>query len=310
MSRVRTLVTGGAGFIGSHIVDALLNRGDDVVVLDDLSTGNHDNVDSRATVIQGDVADQAAVIAAVAGCDIVFHQAARKAVLRSVEHPLETDRVNTRGTLNVLVAARDAGARRVINASSSSVYGGLAELPTAETAPVSPQSPYAVSKLAAEHYCRVFTTLYGLETVSLRYFNVFGPRQRPDSTYAAVIPLFIDALRSGRPLEIHGDGGQTRDFTYVFDVVAANLLAADAPPDSAGKVYNVAPGEERSLLDLVGALERIIGVEAKRVHVAPRAGDVRRSRADASAAASDLGFAPQWTFSAGLEATVAWLSAE
>ena len=304
---MRALVTGGAGFIGSNLVDALVAAGGDVVVLDDLSTGFVENITDAATVVEGEVSDPDAVARAVAGCEIVFHLAAHRAVLRSVEQPLETDRANVGGTLTVLVAARDAGARRVVCASSSSVYGGAEQLPTPETAPLLPRSPYAVSKLAGEHYCRVFWELFGLETVALRYFNVYGPRQRPDSRYAAVIPLFVDALSRGAPPEVHGDGLQSRDFTFIADAVAANLRAAEAPArQCAGRAYNVAGGASYSLLDLIAILQRIIGVEVTPSHVAPRAGDVRHTRADIDAVAADLGHRPSVSFEEGLARTVEW----
>jgi UDP-glucose 4-epimerase len=243
----------------------------------------------------------------VAGVEVVFHQAAHRAVLLSVEHPLESDTANTHGTLTVLKAARDAGVRRVVYASSSSVYGGAEELPTPESASTLPRSPYAVSKLAGEHYCRVFSELYGLETVALRYFNVYGPRQRPDSAYAAVIPLFIDALRTSEPPVVHGDGLQTRDFSYISDVVAANLAAATAPAEScSGKAYNIAGGEAYSLLDLLSVLGEIMGVHPEPTHVARRPGDVRHSRADLKAAECDLGHRPVVDFREGLENTVKW----
>ena len=305
---MRILVTGGAGFIGSHLVDALVEQDHEVVTLDDLETGFRANVNARARLAIGSVADDAAVREAVQGCEVVFHQAAHKAVLRSVEHPLITDTVNTHGTLTVLKAALDAGVRRFVHASSSSVYGGAAPLPTREDAPLHPRSPYAVSKLAAEEYCRVFTELYGLETVALRYFNVYGPRQRPDATYAAVIPLFTDALLNGRDPLVHGDGLQSRDFTYVSDVVAANLAAANAPAEScAGRVYNVAGGTERTLLDVLGVLAGLLGVEPHPQFAEPRAGDVRHSRADPAAAAADLGFRASIELEAGLAQTVDWL---
>jgi UDP-glucose 4-epimerase len=306
---MRALVTGGAGFIGSHLVDALVARGDQVVVLDDLSTGFAANIHAGATLVEGSVADEDAVARAVAGCDVVFHEAAHKAVLRSVERPLTTDTANTHGTLTVLKAAADAGVRRVVHASSSSVYGGATTVPTPESEPLVPRSPYAVTKLAAEHYCRVFAELYGLETVALRYFNVYGPRQRPDATYAAVIPLFVDALLHGREVEVHGDGLQSRDFTYIDDVVAANLLAASAPAQSSGNAYNIAAGESASLLDILGILGDVLGVTPALRFVAPRAGDVRRSQADASAAARDLGFECTISLDDGLRRTIDWLSA-
>jgi len=305
---MKVLVTGGAGFIGSHLVDALLDDGLDVVVLDDLESGYREHVDARAELRIGSVADEAAVRDAVQGCEVVFHQAAHKAVLRSVEHPLVTDTANTHGTLTVLKAALDGGVRRVVHASSSSVYGGAAPLPTREDAPMRPRSPYAVSKLAAEEYCRVFADLYGLETVALRYFNVYGPRQRPDATYAAVVPLFIDALLNGRDPEVHGDGLQSRDFTFVSDVVAANRAAAHASgPTCAGRAYNVAGGRSWTVLDVLGVLGELLGVDPHPRFVASRAGDVRHSRADPDAAAADLGFRAAVGLDEGLRATVGWL---
>lgn len=306
---MRVVVTGGAGFLGSSLIDALVARGDDVVALDDLSTGYADNVNPAARLVVGDVADLDAVTEAVDGVQVVFHLAAARSVLRSVEQPLATDRTNTGGTLAVLEAARATGVGRVVCTSSSSLYGGAAAVPTPETAPSLPRSPYAVSKLAGEHYARVYWELHGLETVSLRPFNVYGPRQRPDSAYAAVVPLFIDALRSGRAPEVHGDGCQSRDFTYIEDAVAAFLAAGAAPASAcAGRVYNVAGGQERTLLELLAVLERLLQVSVRPRHVAARPGDVRRSRADLSAAAADLGWAPTVGFNDGLARTVAWLT--
>jgi UDP-glucose 4-epimerase len=306
---VRALVTGGAGFIGSNIVDHLVEDGAEVVVLDDLSTGYAENVNPAAELIEGDIADPDIVAKAVAGCDVVFHQAAHRAVFRSVEHPLQTDRANIGGTLAVLVGARDAGVRRVVYASSSSVYGGAETMPTPESTPLLPRSPYAVTKLTGEHYARVFWELFGLETVGLRYFNVYGPRQRPESQYAAVIPLFIDALRTGEAPEVHGDGEQSRDFTYITDVVTANLRAATAPPERcAGKAYNIAGGKAYSLLDLLGILEEVLGVKAEPRHTDPRPGDVRHTRADISAAENDLGHVPEVSFPDGLRTTVEWFT--
>lgn len=304
---MHALVTGGAGFIGSNLVDALVAVGHSVRVLDDLSTGHRDNVHSAAELMVGNVADEDAVRKAVDDVEVVFHEAAHGSVLRSVRSPLTTDTANVHGTLAVLSAAVDAGVRRVVYASSSSVYGGAGRLPTPETTPTMPRSPYAVTKLAAEHYCRVFAELHGLETVVLRYFNVYGPRQRPDSAYAAVIPLFIDCLRRGEPPILHGDGRQSRDFTYVSDVVNANQAAAGAPAEvCSGNAYNIAGGIDRSLLDLLRVLEEVLGVRVPPRHTDPRAGDIRHSRADTSVAARDLGFKCDVDFPDGLARTVAW----
>ena len=306
---MRTVVTGGAGFIGTSLVHALLDRGDEVVVLDDLSTGFAENVATGARFIETSIERLDELRDAVAGAELVFHKAASRAVSRSVADPLGTDQANTHGTLQLLVACRDAGVRRVILASSSSVYGGVAPLPTPETATLTPKSPYAVSKLAAEHYARVFWELYGLETVSLRYFNVFGPRQRPDSAYAAVIPLFIAALAAGDVPEVHGDGRQSRDFTYIDDVVRANLLAAAAPVERvAGKVLNIAQGGETSLLDLLDELGRIMDRKPEPRFTDPRPGDVRQSRADVTAARDALGFQADVPLAEGLRRTVGWFT--
>jgi UDP-glucose 4-epimerase len=303
------LVTGGAGFVASHLTDALVRRGDQVVVLDNLTTGHAENVAPGARLVEGDVADPVTVAEAIDGTEVVFHLAATRAVLRSVLEPRTTDRINSGGTLNILEAARQAGVRRVVSTSSSSVYGGAAAVPTPESAPLRPRSPYAVSKLAGEHYARVYWELHRLETVSLRLFNVYGPRQRPDSEYAAVIPLFIAALSSGHPPEVHGDGRQSRDFTYVDDAVAAFLGASAAPASHcAGRVYNVAGGREQSLLDLLAVLRRILGVDIPARHVETRPGDVRRSQADLTAAAADLGWRPAIGIEEGLVRTVAWFT--
>ena len=304
---MRVLVTGGAGFIGSNLADAFLADGHEVRVLDDLSTGFAENVPDRAELLEGGVADRDVVVKAVDGVELVLHLAAHRAVLRSVEDPLATDTANTHGTLTVLKSAVDAGVRRVVYASSSSVYGMDPPMPTPETAAPRPLSPYGVTKLAGEHYCRVFAQLYGLETVSFRYFNVFGPRQRPDSAYAAVIPLFVHALRQGDRPVVHGDGGQSRAFTYIDDVVAANMAAAAAPATAcAGQVYNIASDESHSLLELLDLLGRIIGVTPNPHHVDPRAGDIRNSRADISAARAGLGYEPKVGFEEGLQRAVEW----
>jgi UDP-glucose 4-epimerase len=303
---VRALVTGGAGFIGSHLVDALVADGHEVRVIDDLSNGWAEHVADGAELVVGDVSDYEPVAAAMHRIEVVFHQAGLGSVQRSVEAPRRTDLVNAHGTLVVLEAARHAGVRRVVAASSSSVYGGAAPIPTKETHPVLPRSPYAVTKLTSEHYCRVFHELMGVETVALRYFNVYGPRQRADSPYAAVIPLFVDALRSHRRPVIHGDGLQSRDFTFVSDAVAANLAAAAAPVERCGgKVYNVAGGEQNTVLDLLGVLAKLLGVEADPEHTEARPGDVRHSHAALEAARADLGYQPRVALEEGLRLTLA-----
>ena len=302
-------MTGGAGFIGSNLVDELLRHDERVRVLDDLSTGYRDNIDPRVDLIEADVADETLVRKTVEGADVVFHEAAHRSVIGSVEHPLATDRANTHGTLTVLTAARDAGVRRVVYASSSSVYGGAADLPTPESAPLRPRSPYAVSKLAGEQYCRVFTEVYGLETVVLRYFNVYGPRQRPDSAYAAVIPLFIRALEQGESPMIHGDGLQSRDFTFVEDVVAANLAAAEGPAAAvSGRVFNIAAGRTHSVLELLETLGRVMDVSPTPLHTSPRQGDIRHSQGDVTAARLKLGFEARVLFEDGLRRTTAWMT--
>ena len=308
---MKSLVTGGAGFIGSHLVRAMLDSGHEVRVLDDLSSGRLENIDGRATFVKGDVADMGIVSDVVDGIDVVFHQAAHRAVLQSVEDPLSTDVANTHGTLTLLKASLDANVSRVVAASSSSVYGGAQQLPTPESAGLHPRSPYAASKLAGELYCRVFAEQYALATVSLRYFNVYGPRQRPESRYAAVIPLFMEALRSRVPPMVHGDGKQTRDFTFVEDVVAANLAAAMAPREKcSGAAFNIACGNPHSLLELLESLRQIMGVDTGPRYADPRAGDVRHSYADNSEASRCLGFTPTVGLEEGLRRTVAWFTAE
>ena len=304
---MKVLVTGGAGFIGSNIADAFLSAGHRVRILDDLSTGSLENVPAEAELIVGEVSDAGAVAAAVQGVQLVFHLAAHRAVLRSVEDPLATDTANTHGTLTVLKASVDAGVRRMVYASSSSVYGLDPPMPTPESAIPRPRSPYAVTKLAGEHYCRVFAELYGLEAISFRYFNVFGPRQRPDSAYAAVVPLFIDALRTGQSPTVHGDGGQSRAFTYVDDVVRANQAAAVASPEACrGQTYNIAGARSHTVLELLDSLGRIIGVIPKPIHTDPRPGDIRNSLADVTLARAELGFEPTIDFEDGLRRTVDW----
>jgi UDP-glucose 4-epimerase len=305
------LVTGGAGFIGSHLVEALLERGDQVRVLDDFSTGSWDNLETvrdHIEVIEGDIADSSTVRTAMRGAEIVFHQAALASVPRSVANPLATHRVCVDGTLQVLLAARDAKVRRVVYAASSSAYGNSARLPKGESDPTAPLSPYAAAKLAGEQYCAAFSEVYGLETVRLRYFNVFGPRQTPDSPYAAVIPLFIRALTRGENPTLHGDGEQSRDFTFVADVVQANLLAASAPGVS-GRLYNVACGRRTSLLELIALLNALLGTNIAPTHTAPRVGDVKHSLADIERAREELGYRPTTDMKEGLRRCLEWWEA-
>ncbi len=307
---MNVLVTGGAGFIGSTLAEALVSQGIATRVLDDLSTGYRENVPERADLLVADIADESAVRKAVDGVDVVFHQAAHRAVLKSIDDPVATDLANSHGTVTLLKAAVDAGVRRVVYASSSSVYGGAAQLPTPETAPTLPRSPYAVTKLTGEHYCRVFSDLFGLETISLRYFNVYGPRQRPDSAYAAVIPLFIDAARRGERPIIHGDGLQSRAFAYVSDVVEANLAAARAPSETArGQAYNIAGSQRHTVLDLLTLVGRVVGPLREPIHTDPRPGDVRHSFADLSAARVALGYEPRITLEEGLRSIASSLGA-
>jgi nucleoside-diphosphate-sugar epimerase len=303
---VNAVVTGGAGFIGSHLADALLAVGHQVRIVDDLSNGLRANVPAGAELLEGSVADEEVARRAVEGVDVVFHQAALGSVRRSVEAPLATNRANVDGSLSVLEAARRAGVRRVVAASSSSVYGGEAPLPSREDAPPAPKSPYAVTKVALENYARVYATLLDTETVCLRYFNVYGPRQRSDSEYAAAVPLFIAALRAGEPVTIYGDGEQTRDFTFVGDAVAANLLAAEAPASRcSGRTYNVAGGARHSVRTLLQTIADELGVEARAEHAPPRPGDVRDSHADVSAAKRDLGYVPSTPLREGIRLTLA-----
>ncbi|HWQ12716.1 MAG TPA: SDR family oxidoreductase [Roseiflexaceae bacterium] len=303
----RYLVTGGAGFIGSHIVEALVREGKRVRVFDNFFSGRRENlvhVLDDIELMEGDLRDLEAVRRACAGAAVVFHQGAIPSVQRSIEDPLTSNAANVDGTLNVLIAARDAGARRVVLASSSSVYGDSPTLPKVESMPPDPRSPYAVSKLAAECYALAWTASYGLPAIALRYFNVFGPRQDPRSDYAAVIPRFVTRMLRGEPPVIYGDGLQSRDFTYVADVVAANLLAAEAPPAVSG-AFNVACGGRHTLLDLVAALNSLLGTQLAPVHAPPRPGEVRHSQADITRARQALGFAPRYTLLEGLERTVA-----
>lgn len=302
------LVTGGAGFIGSHIVEELVRRGERVRVLDNFSTGRRENLApflEYIDLIEGDLRDMPTLRQSVEGVDYVLHQAALASVQRSIDDPLEAHAANATGTLNLLLAAHEAGVGRVVYASSSSVYGDSPSLPKRESMTPHPQSPYAVSKLAGEHYCQAFVEVCGLETVSLRYFNVFGPRQDPTSQYAAVIPRFITTMLRGEPPVVYGDGGQSRDFTYVSNVVRANLLAATAP-GSAGGVFNVACGHCHTILDLIATLNEILGTHLAPIYADPRLGDVRHSLADIAAAQEAFGYQVGVDFGQGLRRTVAW----
>jgi UDP-glucose 4-epimerase len=304
---VRVLVTGGAGFIGSNLVEALLARGHTVRVLDNFSTGHRENlaaVERDIELIEGDLRSYERVHHAVRGCEVVLHHGALPSVPRSVQDPLTTSETNVGGTLNVLLNARDEGVRRLVFASSSSIYGDAPGFPRVEDAAPMPLAPYPVSKLAAEQYCTVFSSVYGLGTVSLRYFNVFGRNQDPASQYSAVIPRFISALRDRTPPTIYGSGEQSRDFTHVDNVVAANLLAMEAP-DAWGQVFNIACGSPHSLNELAETLNRLLGTDIEPVHTTRRAGDVERSWADISRAEKVLGYMPTVDFEEGLRRTIA-----
>jgi UDP-glucose 4-epimerase len=299
---VKVLVTGGGGFIGSNLVHALVERGDDVRVLDNFSTGNRANLADLVEdveIVEGELRSYERVHAATRGVEVVFHQGALPSVPRSVQDPLTTSAVNVEGTLNVLLAARDEGIRRVVFASSSSVYGNSGELPRVETQNPDPISPYGVSKLAAERYCVSFARVYPLETVALRYFNVFGPNQDPTSQYAAVVPRFITAVAEDRPLDVYGDGEQKRDFTFVANVVDANLLAAGAGGVS-GRVLNVATGRATSVNELADTIGAVLGKDVEREFRPERAGDVRDSWAEIARARELLGWEPRIALEEGL----------
>lgn len=308
---MRCLITGGAGFIGSNIAREALARGHEVRLLDDFSTGRRSNladIGSHVELIEGDLRDDRAVRRAVEGVEVVFHEGALPSVPRSIADPVTSDAVNVGGSLHVLRAARDAGCRRVLFASSSSIYGEAPEQVKSEDLPPRPMSPYAVTKMAAERYFQVFHRIYGLETVALRYFNVFGPYQDPDSPYSAVIPLFVKAVSEGRPPVIHGSGEQSRDFTYIDNVVLGNLLAADAP-DAPGRVMNIACGDSITVNRLASDITRLLGADdLEPVHVPARAGDVMHSRADISLARKVLGYTPAVPFGEGLARTVRFLT--
>ena len=308
------LVTGGGGFIGSHLVERLLTDGHRVRVLDDFSTGRRSNIEAvrfagpeRLHVSTGDIRDEKLARDAVSGVEGVFHLAALGSVPRSVSHPLETHAVNGTGTLNLLLAARDEGVRRVVFAGSSSVFGALEILPKLEDHPTLPSSPYGLSKLVGENYLRLFHELYGLETVTLRYYNVFGPRQNPKGQYAAVIPIFIAKLLAGEKPVVDGDGEQTRDFTYVSNVVDANILAMELPAEKvAPGLFNIAAGGRHSLNRLLTILGEALGVEPQAIHGPSRPGDIKHSQADITRARKHLGFEPAVSFEEGLRRTVAY----
>jgi nucleoside-diphosphate-sugar epimerase len=303
---MKVLVTGGGGFIGSNLVRALIANGDAVRVLDNFSTGNRRNLDGLAAeveVVEGDLRSYERVHTAVRGVEVVYHQGALGSVPRSVQDPLTSTAVNVEGTLNVLLAARDESVRRVVFASSSSVYGDGGTFPRTETQSPNPISPYAVAKLAAERFCVSFFRVYGLETVALRYFNVFGPHQDPNSQYAAVVPKFIRAIADGRPVTIHGDGEQSRDFTFIANVVAANLLAARAE-GAGGAVVNIATGGSETVNTLADTIGRLLDRPVEKQFTPERPGDVTQSWADVSAAHEAIGYRPTVAFEDGLQQTI------
>jgi nucleoside-diphosphate-sugar epimerase len=314
MARDLWLVTGGAGFIGSHVVEELVRRGERVRVLDNLSTGRRDKLQAAAgsakvEFIKGDLARSADCEKAVKGATYVLHQAAIRSVPKSMDRPQPTNEANVTGTLNLLVAAKAAGVKRVVYASSSSVYGESKVFPQREDMRPQPMSPYAVSKLAAEQYCVVWAKSFGLETVSLRYFNVFGPRQDPESLYSAVIPKFMEQALAGETLDVHWDGLQSRDFTHVSNVVRANLLAAKAPASKvSGEVMNIANRTTNSLLDMIEIIEELAGRKLQRRHHPKRGGDVRKTYAENAKAKKLLGYKPVMGFEEGLRDTWAWFT--
>lgn len=308
---MKYLITGGAGFIGSNIAHRLLEMGESVKIIDNFSTGFRHNVaeiEDRVELIDGDIRDFWTVREAVEGVDYVLHQAALPSVPRSVKNPLTSNSVNIDGTLNLLEASKQAGVKRFVMASSSAVYGDTPELPKREDMPTDPLSPYAVTKLANEKYCKVFYDLYGLETVCLRYFNIFGPRQDPNSEYAAVIPRFILAMLEAKQPVVFGDGEQSRDFTFVDNAVQANLLAVTSET-APGRYYNIACGARYTLNALLDRLRHIIGSDVEAKYTAPRPGDILHSFADISPAKQALDYNPEVDFEAGLKKTVKWFSA-
>jgi len=305
------LITGGAGFIGSNIAIELIKENHSVRILDNLATARLENLDGyhdNIEFVSGDLRDLSIVRKAVEGVEYILHQGALPSVARSIENPIASNETNITGTLNVLVAAKDAGVKRVVYASSSSVYGNTLKLPKREDMPANPISPYAISKYTGEQYCKVFMLIYGLETVALRYFNVFGPRQNPASQYAAVIPIFINAVLNGKPITIHGDGEQTRDFTYVENVIQANLLACHIE-DIAGKIFNIACGQRISINQLSQTIKTLMGAPNHPViYTGARPGDVKHSLADISKAKSILGYEPKVKLEEGIEKTLVYMT--
>jgi len=310
MKKLKFLVTGGAGFIGSNIAKELLNRGYKVRILDNFSTGKIENIKpilKDIELVRGDIRKEKDLKKALRGIDYVFHEAALRSVPRSVDDPLSTNEVNVTGTLKLLMASRDAGVKRVVYASSSSAYGDSKLIPQNENHKTSPISPYATAKLAAENYMQVFAKTFGLETVSLRYFNVFGPGQNPESKYSAVIPKFIELAVKNQTIEIHGDGRQSRDFSYIDNVVSANILAALTPGVS-GQVFNIACGDSSAVIDIVKVLEEILKRKLKVVHTPARAGDVRKTKADIAKARKLLHYKPLTNFKEGMHKTFQWFT--
>lgn len=303
------LITGGAGFIGSNIARHLINQKESVVILDNLSTGKLSNLKEIADkihFIEGDIRNIQTIKKACEGVDFILHQAALRAVGRSIDNPLETNENNITGTLNVLVVAKEAKVKRVVYASSSSVYGNTDANYNVETLPTSPESPYALTKLTGEHYCRIFSRIFGLETVSLRYFNVFGPYQNLESKYSAVIPIFIDHLLRNKTSEIHWDGNQSRDFTYVDNVIQANIKAATSQGEILGEAYNIGNGENISINGVYSLLQELLGVFIPAKHSPKRSGDIYKTHADITKAKKDFGYEPTISFQDGLKISIDW----
>jgi len=308
---MKWLVTGGAGFIGSNIVDQLIQRKEEVMVLDNFTSGKKENLAAsidKINLVEGDIRDESLLQDILPGVDFILHQAALRSVPKSIDNPLEYDEVNVHGTLNLLLQAKKAGVKRVVFASSSSVYGEAESFPQKETDHLLLISPYAANKLAGEYYCRVMSKVYGLETVALRYFNVFGPRQSLDDEYAVVVPKFINSCLNNEAIPVHGDGKQSRDFTFVANIVNANILAATTPGVCSG-VFNIACGKKQSILLLAETLKKLTKSDAEIVHQPARAGDVRRTLADISKAKKLLGYKPIVGFEEGLEKTINYFKA-